>query len=93
MRDICADLQDRAHAIAQQINAENARFESLVLQLKAEQDSRLEPLRAQLRLANKLLEFTVWQSEMRAALAARIAVTEAAENFIKNSMGRIHFAL
>ena len=88
MRDIRADLRDRAHLVAQQISAENTRFESLVSRLKAEQDSRLEHLRAQLRLANKLLEFTVWQSEVRAALAARIAVAEAAENLIKNSFGK-----
>ena len=30
MRDICADLRDRAHSVAQQISAEDARFESLV---------------------------------------------------------------
>lgn len=87
MRDIRDDLRDRAHSVAQQISAENARFESLVSQLKAEQDSKLEHLRAQLRLANKLLEFTVWQDKVRAELATRIAVAEAAENLIKKSFG------
>jgi hypothetical protein len=87
MRDIRVDLQDRAHSLAQKISAENARFESLVSQLKAQQDSKLEHLRAQLRLANKLLEFTVWQGKVRAELAARIAVAEAAENLIKKSFG------
>jgi len=85
MRDICADLQDRARSVAQQISAENARFENLVSQLKAEQDSRLQHLRAQLRLANKLLEFTVWQANLRTQLAKRIAVAEAAESLIKKS--------
>jgi hypothetical protein len=85
MRDIHADLRDRAHSVARQISAENARFESLVSQLKAEQENRLEYLRAQLRLANKLLEFTVWQANLRAELAARISVAEAAENLIKRS--------
>lgn len=86
MRDICADLQDRARSVAQQISAENARFENLVSQLKAEQDSRLQHLRAQLRLANKLLEFTVWQANLRTQLAKRIAVAEAAESLIKKSI-------
>jgi len=84
MRDIRADLQDRAHSVAQQISAEDARFENLVSQVRAEQDSKLEHLRAQLRLANKLLEFTVWQDKVRADLASRIAVAEAAENLIKS---------
>ena len=87
MRDICADLRDRAHSVAQQISAEDARFESLVSQLKTEQDSKLEHLRAQLRLANKLLEFTAWH-RVRAELAARIAVAAAAENLIKTSFGK-----
>ena len=87
MRDICGDLRDRTRSVAQQISAENARFESLVSQLKAEQDSRLQYLRAQLRLANKLLEFIVWQANLRTELAKRIAVAEAAENSIKKSFG------
>ena len=87
MRDICADLRDRAHSVAQQISAEDARFESLVSQLQIEQDSKLEHLRAQLRLANKLLEFTVWHDTVRAELATRIAVAEAAENLIKKPFG------
>jgi hypothetical protein len=87
MRDIRADLQDRAHSVAQQISAETARFESLISQVKAEQDNELEHLRAQLRLANKLLDFTVWQDKVRTELATRIAVAEAAENLIKKSSG------
>jgi hypothetical protein len=87
MRDIRADLKDRAHTVAQQISAEKVRFESLVSQLKAEQDSKLEHLRAQLRLANKLLEFTAWQDKVRSELANRIAVAEATENLIKKSLG------
>jgi hypothetical protein len=55
----------------------------LVSRLKAEQDSKLEHLRAQLRLANKLLQFTVWQDQVRAELATRIAAAEAAENLVK----------
>ena len=87
MRDIRADLRDRAQSVAQQISAEDARFESLVSQLQIEQDTKLEHLRAQLRLANKLLEFTTWHDRVRAQLLARIAVAEAAENFIKKSFG------
>jgi hypothetical protein len=87
MRDIRADLRDRAHSVAQQISAEDACFENLVSQLRAEQDSKLEHLSAQLRLANKLLEFTAWHDKVRADLATRIAVAEAAENLIRNSVG------
>ena len=87
MRDIRADLRDRAHSVAELVCAENARFESLVSRLKAEQDSKLEHLRAQLRLANKLLDFTVWHDTVRADLIIRIAVAEAAENLIKKPFG------
>jgi hypothetical protein len=86
MRDIRADLQDRAQSVFQQISDENARFEGLVSQLKAEQDSKLEHLRAQLRLANKLIDFTVWHDKVRAELTTRIAVAETAENLIKKSI-------
>ena len=83
MRDIRCDLQDRVHSVVQQISAENAGFERLVSQLKAHQERELQPLKAQLRLANKLLDFTVWHDRLRADLSARIAVAEAVENLIK----------
>jgi hypothetical protein len=89
MRDIRADLQDRARSVAHQISAEDACFESLMSRLRAEQDSKLEHLRAQLRLANKLLEFTAWHDKVRADLTARIAIAEAAENLIKSSFGTV----
>ena len=79
MRDIRGDLQDRAALFAQQISIENARFERVISHLKAEHDTQLEHLRAQLRLANKLLEFTDWHHNVCATLAARIAVAELAE--------------
>jgi hypothetical protein len=85
MHDLRSELHDRAHEIKRQIGAENARFEDLLSQLKAERALRGEHLKAQLRLANKLLEFTLWQSRVREALAARIAVAEAAESAITNS--------
>jgi hypothetical protein len=87
MRDIRADLRDRAHSVAHEISAENVRFESLVSQMKSEQDSKLEHLRAQLRLANKLIDFTVWHDNVRAELTTRIAAAEAVENLIKKSSG------
>jgi hypothetical protein len=80
MRDIRGDLQDRANMVEQQISAENAQFEQLILQLKAEQDSRVEHLRAQLQLVNKLLEFAAWQHNVRSALVRAIKVTEVAED-------------
>jgi hypothetical protein len=88
MRDIRGDLQDRADMFAQQISIENARFERAVLQLKTEHDNQLEHLRAQLRLANKLLEFTDWHHNVCAALSARIAVAELAETSIRKLQGR-----
>lgn len=89
MRDIRGDLQDRADQLEEQISAENARFEKLISRLKTQRDSSLEHLRAQLRLVNKLLEFTAWHCNVRAALTARIAAAEAAEMSIRKSLGAI----
>jgi hypothetical protein len=86
MRDIRGDLQDRVDMVEQQITVENAQFERLIAQLKTKQDSRLEHLRAQLRLANKLLEFMAWQYNVRAGLVAAIAVAEAAEAAIERPL-------
>ena len=83
MRQLRAELQDRADLIAQQISAENARFESLVSQLRAEQASKLDHLRAQLRLANKLVEFAAWEQNVRTTLAAHIAAAEAAKRTLE----------
>ena len=79
MRDIRGDLQDRAYMVQHQINAEHARFKTLVLQLKTEQDRRLEPLKAQLRAVNKLTDVAAWQYNVRAALTLSTAVAAAAE--------------
>lgn len=87
MRDISGDLQGRAERLKAQISAENARFEGLLRQLKTKQDGDLAQLRAQLRLANKLLEFTAWHDHLCAELAARIAAAEAAETLIRKSFG------
>ena len=69
MRDIRGDLRDRIQSVSQQINAENAGFDRLVAQLKAEQESEVEHLKAQLRLANKLIDFTVWRDRLCAELS------------------------
>ena len=87
MRDIRGDLHERADMFEQQISIENARFERLILQLKTAHDSQLEHLRAQLRLANKLLEFADWHHNVCATLTARIAVAEVAETSIRKSLG------
>ena len=87
MRDIRTDLQDRADSVAHQIGAENARFASLVSQIESEQNSKLTHLRAQLRLANKLIEFALWHDNLRVELAMRISAAETVENIIKKSDG------
>ena len=86
MRDIRCDLEARAQLLERQISDENARFERTILQLRTALDSNLQQLRAQLRLANKLLEFTAWHDNLRADLAARIAVAEVAEISIRKSL-------
>jgi hypothetical protein len=56
MRDIRADLQDRASLLEEQINAHEAEFEKLIEQLKREHDSRLEDLKAELEAVTRLME-------------------------------------
>jgi hypothetical protein len=83
MRDIRADLQDRANLLEQQISAENTRFESI----KAQGRTSWQAGASEGSAANKLLDFTAWQDKVRAALAAQIACAEAAENSIGNTIG------
>jgi hypothetical protein len=84
MRDIRGDLRDRADRLEKQINAENSQFD-VMLQLRTKRDGDLQQLRAQLQLVNKLLEFAAWHDNVRANLAARIAVAEVAETSIRKS--------
>jgi hypothetical protein len=79
MRDIRGDLRDRAFMVRRQINAEHAQFETLIVQLKTEQETRLEPLKAQLRAVNKLIDVAAWQYNVRSALLLATAVATAAE--------------
>jgi chromatin segregation and condensation protein Rec8/ScpA/Scc1 (kleisin family) len=56
MRDIRGDLQDRASLLEEQISAQEAQFEKLVAQIRAEHEARLEELRAEFDAATKLHE-------------------------------------
>jgi hypothetical protein len=56
MRDIRGDLQDRAALLEEQINAQEAQFDTLLEQLKNEHDTRLEDMRAELEAVNRLME-------------------------------------
>ena len=79
MRDICGDLQERANIVEHEINAEHARFEMLLVQLKREQDSTLEDLRAQLRAVKRLVEVAKWQHNLRTAVLLAAAAASATE--------------
>lgn len=86
MRDICSDLRERAETVQQRMNAEDARFETLLLHLKTERDSRLEPLKLELRAVNKLIDFAAWQHNVRTALLIAIAGTAAAELSVRKPL-------
>jgi soluble lytic murein transglycosylase-like protein len=79
LRDIRGDLGDRAFMVQRQINAEHAQFETLIVQLKTEQERRLGALKAQLRAVNKLIDVAAWQYNVRSALLLATAVATAAE--------------
>ena len=86
MHDILADLRERAYLLERELTTENARYEHLVTELKAKHEASLEHMRAQLLLANKLLDFTTWHHNVRTVLTAHIAAAQAAENSIAESM-------
>jgi hypothetical protein len=79
MRDIRDDLQDRVRMVEQQINAEHAQFQTMIAQLKREQEARLEDLTVQLRAVNGLIELTAWQHNARLAVARALALAAAVE--------------
>jgi hypothetical protein len=56
MRDIRADLQDRANFLKEQMNAAQAQFEKHIEQIKQEHDSKLKDLKADLSAVTTLLE-------------------------------------
>ena len=56
MRDIRGDLQDRASLLEEQISAQEAKFEKLVKQIRAEHEARREDLRTEFDAVTKLLE-------------------------------------
>ena len=84
MRDLRGDFQDRADMVEQQINAEHAQFDNLIEQLKREQDSRLEDLKAQLRAMTRFIELTIWQHNVRFAVARALALAAAVEISLVN---------
>jgi hypothetical protein len=79
MRDIRGDLQERGNIVEQEINAEHARFEMLLVRLKREQDSTLADLRAQLQAVKRLVEVANWQHNLRAAVLLAAAAVSATE--------------
>jgi hypothetical protein len=87
MRDIRSDLQERAARVRQRIEAEDARFQNSLLQVKTERDAKLESLNAQLRTVNKLIAFTAWHHNVRTALLVAIAGAATAELSVRKSLG------
>jgi uncharacterized coiled-coil protein SlyX len=57
MRDIRGDLQERASLLEEQISAQEAQFEKLVAQIRAEHEARLKDLRAEFDAVTKLHAF------------------------------------
>jgi hypothetical protein len=56
MRDIRADLQERAGVIGEQIKAAQAQFDQFVERIKGEHNSRIKDLRSELEAVNMLME-------------------------------------
>jgi hypothetical protein len=86
MRDIRGDLAERAQRLRQEIDAEHARFEALLLQLRSEREQRLEPLTAQRQAVHRLLGFAAWHHDVRTSLLVAIAGTAAAELSVRESL-------
>jgi hypothetical protein len=56
MRDIREDLQERVELVAQQITAEQNRFEKLLKQLSSEQDRKVRYVKAELEAVKRVIE-------------------------------------
>ena len=89
MLDIRGELRERAYMVQHLINVEHVQFEQMLLQLKTEQDKRLEALKAQLRAVNKLIDVAAWQYNVRTALTLSIAVAAAAETSASAIVGSL----
>jgi hypothetical protein len=57
MRDIRADLEERAHIIQEQIRAAYAHFEKVMHQLQNEHDARVSDLKGTQAMIDKLIQF------------------------------------
>ena len=57
MRDIRADLEERANIIQGQVNTAHAHFEKVMQQLQAERDAKIAELTENLAMINKLKQF------------------------------------
>ncbi len=86
MRDIRGDLAELEATLKQWIVAEHAAFETQRFRLKAECGDKVEALKAELRVVNKLIDLAHWQRDMRAALKLAAAVAEAAESCAKRAL-------
>jgi hypothetical protein len=86
MRDLRSDLQERADMVRRRIDAEDAQFRALLLQLRTEHSSRLENLKVQLQAVQKLLGFAAWHHDVRTALLVGIAGAAAAELSVRESL-------
>jgi hypothetical protein len=86
MRDLRSELQERAAMVRQRIAAEDARFESLLRQLKTERDAQVQALRAELQAVNKLIDFNAWRHDVRTALLMAIAGAATAELSVRKSV-------
>ena len=67
MRDIRADLEERANIIQGQVNAAHAHFEKVMQQLQAERDAKIAELTETLSMINKLMQFESWRQSCDAA--------------------------
>ena len=57
MRDIRADLEERANIIQGQVNAAHAHFEKVMQQMQAERDAKIAELTETLAMINKVMQF------------------------------------
>ena len=60
MRDIRADLEERANIIQGQVNAAHAHFEKVMQQLQAERDARIAELTETLAMINQAHAIRMW---------------------------------
>lgn len=85
MRDIRAELSERARLLQREIDAAQAHYDRLVAEAKQERDRKVAHLRAQIQALHRIEAMAEWHQSLKQGYAAAIAVLSAATDANQNT--------